>query len=101
MLRQLQIVDYKSLNVVRAMIYMGKSEGFFGYFKGNGVNVLRIAPFVACQFYFYELFKGLAASLNIKSVYGTKLLCGGLSGVCTSVIVVFFMIKIDRLIHWI
>lgn len=87
MLRQLQIVDYKSLNLVNAMIYMGKSEGFFGYFKGNGINVLRIAPFVACQFYFYELFKGLAASFNIKGVYATKLLCGGLSGIVTSIAV--------------
>jgi solute carrier family 25 phosphate transporter 23/24/25/41 len=97
MLRQLQIVDYQFLNLVRAMIYMGKSEGFFGYFKGNGVNALRIAPFVACQFYFYELFKGLAASLNIKSVYGTKLLYGGLSGIVTSVAVYYSCSK-NRLI---
>ena len=99
MLRQLQIVDYKSLTLVQAMIHMGKSEGFFGYFKGNGINVLRIAPFVAFQFYFYEFFKVWVSKLNLKSVYGTKLLCGGLSGMVTSILVCFYLAC--RHIHWI
>ncbi len=33
-LRQLQIVDYKNLNVWRSMVHMGQSEGFYGFFKG-------------------------------------------------------------------
>jgi len=89
-LKQLQIVDYKSLNWFRAMIHMGKSEGFYGYFKGNGINVIRIAPFVACQFYFYELYKKIFTPLiKQPNSYVGKLICGGLSGMTTCIIVFF------------
>ena len=58
---------------------MYKIEGVYGFFKGNGVNVIRIAPFSAFEFFFYELYK--------QHLFGgesatplTKLLCGGLTG---------------------
>lgn len=58
---------------------MWKLEGFYGFFKGNGVNVVRIAPFSAFEFFFYEFYKhhifgGDAATPMVK------LLCGGLTG---------------------
>jgi hypothetical protein len=28
-----------------------------GFFKGNGATILKIAPFSAFEFYFYEIFK--------------------------------------------
>jgi len=36
---------------------MYKTEGMLGYFKGNGATVMKIAPFSAFEFYFYEIFK--------------------------------------------
>jgi len=33
---------------------MWTKEGMKGFMKGNGVNVVRIAPFSAFEFYFYE-----------------------------------------------
>lgn len=36
---------------------MIKTEGYSSMFKGNGVNCLRIAPFQAIEFYFYEIYK--------------------------------------------
>ena len=38
---------------------MWTHEGFYGLFKGNGVNVVRIAPFSAFEFFFYEFYKRL------------------------------------------
>lgn len=36
---------------------MYKLEGYLGFFKGNGATVLKIAPFSAAEFYFYEVYK--------------------------------------------
>ncbi len=36
---------------------MYKTEGVVGLFKGNGITCLKIVPFSALEFYFYEVFK--------------------------------------------
>lgn len=36
---------------------MVRDEGWRSYFKGNGTNVLRIAPFSAIQYGSFERFK--------------------------------------------
>ena len=66
------------------MIHIGKTEGFKGFFKGNGANVVRVFPFTAFQFYFYELFKRVLFPEGETNVYKMKFICGGLSGICTS-----------------
>ena len=37
---------------------MYRKEGVLSFFKGNGVNVVRIAPFSGFEFFFYEFYKG-------------------------------------------
>jgi len=66
----------------RSFVYMWQKEGLYGFFKGNGVNVVRIAPFTAFEFFFYDFYKenlfgGQTASKT------QKLICGGLTG-CTA-----------------
>jgi solute carrier family 25 phosphate transporter 23/24/25/41 len=62
---------------------MWQKEGFYGLLKGNGVNVVRIAPFSAFEFFFYDLYK--------TNIFGgqtatpmSKLVCGGLTGITAS-----------------
>lgn len=79
MLKQVKVVEYEGLNVYRSLVFMWKKEGFYGLLKGNGVNVVRIAPFSAFEFFFYDLYKehlfgGTAATPM------AKLVCGGLTG---------------------
>lgn len=68
MLKQVSTVkEYKDLSMYRSFIFMWQKEGLYGFFKGNGVNVVRIAPFTAFEFFFYDLYKhtlfgGLAAT---------------------------------------
>jgi len=50
-------VQYEGLNVARSMAFMWRQEGWYGMLKGNGVNVVRIAPFSAFEFFFYDLYK--------------------------------------------
>jgi hypothetical protein len=39
-------------------------EGVLGFFKGNGTNVVRIAPYSAVQFAAYEKYKQVTPSLR-------------------------------------
>lgn len=57
-----------------------------GFFKGNGVTVLKIAPFSAAEFYFYEVYKAklFPGQERHQLGYGPKLLCGSLTGVTAS-----------------
>lgn len=50
--------DYVGRGTYSSFKYMHATEGMVGYFKGNGLTVLKIAPFSAFEFYFYEVFKG-------------------------------------------
>lgn len=62
---------------------MYKSEGFLGYFKGNGATIAKIAPFSALEFYFYEVFKSSLYPGTPKNElsYFQKLICGGCTGI--------------------
>ena len=62
---------------------MWRHEGLYGFFKGNGVNVMRIAPFSAFEMFFYELYKrNLFTGDNSGNM--AKLCCGGLTGMTAS-----------------
>ena len=50
--------NYKGLGNMASFKHMYTTEGFRGFFKGNGATVAKIAPFSAFEFYFYEVFKG-------------------------------------------
>ena len=56
-LKQVGTKEYIGRGTINSFVYMFKTEGMLGYFKGNGATVLKIFPFSALEFYFYELFK--------------------------------------------
>ena len=51
--------------------------------KGNGVNVVRIAPFSAFEFFFYDLYKNFFFE-GVDASIPAKLACGGLTGMTAS-----------------
>ena len=57
MLQQVSAGEYAGKSTMECFTYMAKNEGFRGFFKGNGVNVVRIAPFSAFEFFFYDFYK--------------------------------------------
>lgn len=61
---------------------MWRNEGLYGFFKGNGVNIVRIAPFSAFEFFFYEFYKHTFFTPNADGQVSNmgKLICGGLTG---------------------
>jgi solute carrier family 25 phosphate transporter 23/24/25/41 len=62
---------------------MWSKEGMAGFMKGNGVNVVRIAPFSAFEFYFYEQYKSILMPEGSENPF-SKFLCGGLTGMTAS-----------------
>jgi len=62
-------------------------EGWKGFFKGNGVNVIRIAPYSAIQFTSYEMAKtvlmGLSETGQMRT--GERLVAGAMAGISSVV----------------
>lgn len=83
MLKQVDVGEYKGLSTWKSFEYMAKNEGMYGFFKGNGVNVLRIAPFSAFEFFFYDTYKNKLFGGD-SATPAKKLLCGGLTGMTAS-----------------
>lgn len=68
---------------------MWKHEGIKGFFKGNGTNIIRVAPFSAFEFFFYEFYKNFFFAHRSSHDYMPKLICGGLTGMTASTLVIF------------
>ena len=66
---------------------MWKDEGYKGFFKGNGTNIVRIAPFSAFEFFFYEFYKHHLFYDSDPRDTKSKLICGGLTGMTASTLV--------------
>jgi solute carrier family 25 (mitochondrial phosphate transporter), member 23/24/25/41 len=83
MLKQVKVPEYQGLSVWQSFRFMWQREGFKGFLKGNGVNVVRIAPFSAFEMFFYDFYKQhLFGGQSATPM--TKLLCGGLTGMTAS-----------------
>ncbi|CAL9243064.1 unnamed protein product [Arabidopsis halleri] len=80
-LLQIQKTDAK---IREAIKLIWKQDGVRGFFRGNGLNIVKVAPESAIKFYAYELFKN-AIGENMgedKADIGTtaRLFAGGMAG---------------------
>eukprot|EP01016_Furgasonia_blochmanni_P002371 TRINITY_DN10931_c0_g1_i13.p1 TRINITY_DN10931_c0_g1~~TRINITY_DN10931_c0_g1_i13.p1 ORF type:complete len:351 (-),score=53.17 TRINITY_DN10931_c0_g1_i13:465-1517(-) len=84
---------YKGQGVFAMIVSMAKREGLHSWYKGNGVNVARIAPFTAVEFFSFEIYKETLASIydnarggRVQATLSTPeyLLCGALAGMTSS-----------------
>jgi len=66
--------------VIQAFVKMYKEEGFYGFFKGNLTNVIRIAPYSAVQFLAFEKYKAFVSNY-ISNFQEILLLSGGMAGI--------------------
>ena len=79
---QVQTTRARVMPAIRDILREG---GFLGFFRGNGLNVMKVAPESAIRFYTYELLKGFVADFKgeqDKADIGTsgRLFAGGLAG---------------------
>ncbi|KAL8092148.1 hypothetical protein AgCh_034448 [Apium graveolens] len=67
-----------------AVKHIWKQGGLFSFYRGNGLNIVKVAPESAIKFYAYEMIKEFIGSVNgeSKDDIGTsgRLVAGGLAG---------------------
>ena len=72
--------------MIDCLVRIPREQGFLAYWRGNGVNVIRMVPNSAIKFSSYDTFKRWAFPNGEKSyagreLYERKMLCGAMSGV--------------------
>lgn len=50
-------VGTKYSGILSSLRHMYHTEGVLSYWKGNGTNVVRIAPYSAMQFFSFDIYK--------------------------------------------
>uniref|UniRef100_A0A0D6R936 EF-hand domain-containing protein n=1 Tax=Araucaria cunninghamii TaxID=56994 RepID=A0A0D6R936_ARACU len=78
-------VQTSGAQVIPAIKKIFREGGLLGFFRGNGINVLKVAPESAIKFYAYEMMKDLVVSINgeeSKADVGPvgRLFAGGTAG---------------------
>ncbi|CAN0915943.1 Calcium-dependent mitochondrial ATP-magnesium/phosphate carrier protein 2 [Linum grandiflorum] len=71
-------------SIVPAVKKIWKADGLLGFFRGNGLNVVKVAPESAIKFYAYEMLKNVIKDLkgeeDVDIGTSGRLLAGGLAG---------------------
>ncbi|CAL0325250.1 unnamed protein product [Lupinus luteus] len=77
-------VQTGSASIMSAAMNIWKQDGLLGFFRGNGLNVVKVAPESAIKFYAYEMLKNVIgeAQGNNSADIGTagRLFAGGMAG---------------------
>lgn len=50
-------------SLLQTLVSIGKTDGWRGYFRGNGTNVIRMIPYSAIQYASFEFFKSILLRL--------------------------------------
>ena len=74
----------RAMSNLQLLRKMWLQEGVLSYWKGNGTNVLRIAPYSAIQFFSNDYYKRLFMKEHDHRTH-MLLLCGGLAGMTSSI----------------
>ncbi|XP_076891149.1 calcium-dependent mitochondrial ATP-magnesium/phosphate carrier protein 2-like [Bidens hawaiensis] len=74
-------VQTSNSSIKSAIINIWKEGGVLSFFRGNGLNVIKVAPESAIKFYTYEMLKNFIGR-DDKGDIGTsgRLIAGGLAG---------------------
>lgn len=73
-------VQTTSAAIAPAVKNIWKEGGLLGFFRGNGLNVLKVAPESAIKFYMYEMLKKFIGDDNGNVGTAGRLVSGGLAG---------------------
>eukprot|EP00004_Rigifila_ramosa_P003980 TRINITY_DN14363_c0_g1_i1.p1 TRINITY_DN14363_c0_g1~~TRINITY_DN14363_c0_g1_i1.p1 ORF type:complete len:301 (+),score=85.96 TRINITY_DN14363_c0_g1_i1:1-903(+) len=82
--QHLQGGEQKYTGVVQAFVRIYKEEGFLSFWRGNGVNVIRVVPYSAAQMMSYEQYKMMLLREDQKDLSIPQRLfagaCAGMTG---------------------
>lgn len=69
-------------SIMPAVVKIWQQDGLLGFFRGNGLNVMKVAPESAIKFYAYEMLKKVIRDSHEDANIGTfgRLFAGGMAG---------------------
>ncbi|KAF5732255.1 Mitochondrial substrate carrier family protein isoform 1 [Tripterygium wilfordii] len=68
-------------DIAPAIKKIWKEDGLLGFFRGNGLNVVKVAPESAIKFYAYEMLKNVIAESSGGDIGAAgRLFAGGIAG---------------------
>lgn len=88
-MKQVQSTSHAYDGLFRALAKMWREEGPLSYWKGNGTNIVRIAPHSAIQFFTFDTLKEwvMNESTDSASLRTVKsLACGAVAGATASTV---------------
>ncbi|KAL3876774.1 hypothetical protein ACJMK2_034570 [Sinanodonta woodiana] len=72
---------FKHLGVFSSLKQVKQKEGFLGFYRGNGVQMVRIFPYASIQFFSYEQYKKIFKLLTSQPhPHMDKLVSGSMAG---------------------
>ncbi|XP_057866389.2 calcium-dependent mitochondrial ATP-magnesium/phosphate carrier protein 2 isoform X1 [Cryptomeria japonica] len=82
-------VQTSGAHVAPAIKDIFREGGVLGFFRGNGINVLKVAPESAIKFYAYEMMKNLVVSVSGEEHIGPlgRLFAGGTAGAIAQTVI--------------
>jgi len=87
----------KALTLKEGMQNVYADGGFRAFFRGNGANILRIAPETSCKFLVYDKMKDLISRDIKHPAILERLACGGVAGAISQTLVYPLQITKTRL----
>ncbi|KAE8658623.1 putative mitochondrial adenine nucleotide transporter BTL3 [Hibiscus syriacus] len=82
------IVRGEQSNIFELVKKIALTQGLFGFWKGNFINVLRTAPFKAVNFYAYDTYRKqlLRLSGNEETTNSERFIAGAAAGITATVL---------------
>lgn len=77
------LLNNTSQGPLGASVHILNTEGVFGFWRGNGLNIIRTAPFKAVNFYAFDVYNKLLLSITGAEKNGTfeRFTAGALAGI--------------------
>ncbi|XP_053392627.1 solute carrier family 25 member 16-like [Mercenaria mercenaria] len=80
---------YKNTGVYTSLTGVYNKEGFWGLYKGNYVQMVRVFPYAAIQFMSYEQYRGILQTLTHHDHHHLVHLCSGSLAGMTAVLATY------------
>ncbi|WIA10639.1 hypothetical protein OEZ85_010820 [Tetradesmus obliquus] len=66
--------------------YVYEREGIAGFWKGNGLNLLRTAPFKALNFFSFDVYSNMLSSVWTDGSNSARFVAGALAGITATLV---------------
>ena len=78
---------HRGARLSAAFDYMWQEGGVWSMWRGNGINVIKIAPETALKYFCYEKYKGLMGDCGADLPLSHKFIAGSMAGATAQTVI--------------